>query len=140
MGRAGLALLFLGVASVPAWAEYDCAYDPARTHMSRIIAADSTGGPIYGQVVNVPSNKAHIRTLALREHEVVLSFDDGPLGANTTLVLDTLDKHCVKANFFSVGRMALSNPKLLQDELRRGHTVGSHTFTHPRAMDSHAAG
>ena len=42
MGRAILALLFLGAASVPAWADYDCAYDPARTHMSRIIAADST--------------------------------------------------------------------------------------------------
>ena len=133
--RACLALFFWGAAAVPALADYDCAYHPARTHLSRIVAADSTNGPIYGQVVNVAANKAQSRTLALRDHEIVLSFDDGPLGANTTLVLETLDRHCVKAIFFSVGRMALSNPKLIQEVERRGHTVGSHTFSHPRAMD-----
>ena len=95
---------------------------------------NSTHGPIYGTALNDVSNKAQSRTLNLREHEVVLTFDDGPLGANTQEVLDTLQKHCVKAIFFSVGRMAQENPKLLKEVDRRGHTIGSHTWSHPRAI------
>ena len=135
MMRIVLALLLLGAASCEAFAdEADCAYDPKLSHLSRIIAANSKNGPIYGTALNDPSNKAQSRTLNLRDHEVVLTFDDGPLGANTQTVLDTLQKHCVKATFFSVGRMAQENPKLLKEVDRRGHTIGSHTWSHPRAM------
>ncbi len=136
MRRILLALLCFGAASTRGLAsDYDCAYDPATTHLSRIVAADSVGGPIYGQALNDPADKSHLRTLDLRDHEVVLTFDDGPLGANTQLVLDTLQKHCVKATFFSVGRMAQANPKLLREIDSRGHTIGSHTWSHPRGMD-----
>ncbi len=136
MLRIVLAIIWLGAVSFHALAEeYDCAYDPKVSHLSRIVAADSTNGPVYGQALNDPADKSHERTLNLRDHELVLSFDDGPLGANTKLVLDTLQKHCVKAVFFSVGRMAMANPKLIQEVERRGHTVGSHTWSHPRAMD-----
>lgn len=136
MLRIVLALLSLGAASSQAGAtDYDCAYDPKVSHLSRIVAADSTNGPVYGQVLNAASNKSQSRTINLRDHELVLSFDDGPLGANTQTVLDTLQKHCVKAMFFSVGRMAQANPKLIQEVERKGHTVGTHTWSHPRAMD-----
>lgn len=136
MGR-GILTLLLAVAtySQAKAADYDCAYDPARTHLSRIIAADSTNGAIYGQVVNIKADRSKSRTLGLRDHEIVLTFDDGPLAANTNIVLQTLDKHCVKATFFSVGRMALSGPKVLQEIERKGHTIGTHTWSHPRAMD-----
>jgi peptidoglycan/xylan/chitin deacetylase (PgdA/CDA1 family) len=134
MLRIVLALVFLGAVPALAASDYDCAYDPKTTHLSRIVAADSVGGPIYGTALNDPANKSQTRTLNLRDHEIVLTFDDGPLGANTQLVLDTLDKHCVKATFFSVGRMALANPKLVQEEERRGHTVGTHTWSHPMGM------
>jgi peptidoglycan-N-acetylglucosamine deacetylase len=127
--------MVLGAVSSQALAEEsDCAYDPKTTRISRFVAADSTGGPIYGQALNDASNKAQSRTLNLRDREVILTFDDGPLGGNTQTVLDTLQKHCVKATFFSVGRMAQANPKLLQEVDRRGHTIGSHTWSHPRAM------
>jgi peptidoglycan/xylan/chitin deacetylase (PgdA/CDA1 family) len=133
--RVVLALLLLGAASCEAFAEdYDCAYDPKATHLSRIVAADSTNGPVYGQALNDSANKSQSRTLNLRDHEIVLTFDDGPLGGNTQLVLDALQKHCVKATFFSVGKMAQQNPKLLQEVDRRGHTIGSHTFSHPHAI------
>jgi peptidoglycan-N-acetylglucosamine deacetylase len=136
MLRIVLALLVIGAAGSKGWAgEYDCAYDPKTSHLSRIVAADSTGGPIYGTALNDSADRSHARTLDLHDHEVVLTFDDGPLGANTQTVLDTLEKHCVKATFFSVGRMALGNPKLIQEVERRGHTVGSHTWSHPRGMD-----
>ena len=136
MLRSVLALLVLGAASTQAAAsDYDCAYDPKSSHLSRIVAADSTGGPIYGTALNDPADKSQARTLNLRDRELVLTFDDGPLGANTQTVIDTLQKHCVKATFFSVGRMALGNPKLIQEVERRGHTVGAHTWSHPRGMD-----
>ena len=70
----------------------DCAYDPARTHLSRIIAADSMNGPIYGQIVNDAVNKSHERILALYSHEIVLTFDDGPAARYTSIILDTLDR------------------------------------------------
>ncbi len=106
--------------------------EPISQELSQL---NSTNGPFYGHVVNVAANKSQNRTLALKDHEVVLTFDDGPLGANTMSVLDTLDRHCMKATFFSVGRMALANPKLIQEVDKRGHTVGTHTWSHPRAMD-----
>lgn len=135
MLRTVLALLVLGTAAGQAAAsDYDCAYDPKTTHLSRIVAADSANGPLYGATMNDPDNHSHRRTLDLHDHEIVLTFDDGPLGANTQSILDTLQKHCVKAIFFSVGRMALGNPKLIQEVERRGHTVGTHTWSHPRAM------
>jgi len=131
-----LSLILLGAAASGALAsDNDCAYDPKTSSVARIIAADSAHGPVYGMALNAQSNRSYARTLNLRDREVVLTFDDGPLGANTQTVLDTLDKHCVKATFFSVGRMALANPKLLREYDRRGHTIGTHTFSHPRAMD-----
>ena len=133
--RIVLALLLFGAVLSDALAEEaDCAYDPKLSHLSRIVAADSMHGPIYGTALNDVSNKSQSRTLNLRDREVVLTFDDGPLAANTQTVLDTLQKHCVKATFFSVGRMAQENPKLLQEMDRKGHTIGSHTWSHPRAI------
>jgi peptidoglycan/xylan/chitin deacetylase (PgdA/CDA1 family) len=113
----------------------DCAYDPARTRLSRIIAPESTNGPIYGQMVHA-ADKPHMRTLALRDREVVLTFDDGPLPATTNVILDTLDRHCVKATFFPIGEMALLNSKTLQEIAKRGHTIGSHTWSHPLSIRS----
>ncbi len=135
MLRIVFALLVLGsVAARAAPSDYDCAYDPKATHLSRIVAADSTGAPVYGVTVNDADNKSQRRTLDLHDHELVLTFDDGPLGANTQSILDTLQKHCVKAIFFAVGKMAMAQPKLIQEMDRRGHTIGAHTWSHPRAM------
>ncbi len=58
MLRIVLALLVLGTAAAAhaAASDYDCAYDPKATHLSRIVAADSTGGPIYGVTINDAEN------------------------------------------------------------------------------------
>ncbi len=120
--------------SSAAWAA-DCAYDPETTGLSRIIAVDSNSGPVYGRVLNTKEVKPFSRSIALREKEVILTFDDGPLPPHTTTVLNTLDRHCVKATFFAVGRMAVSNARTLKDIDKRGHTIGTHTWSHPRAMD-----
>ncbi|MEW6436926.1 MAG: polysaccharide deacetylase family protein [Pseudomonadota bacterium] len=71
------------------------------------------------------------QTLALADHEVVLTFDDGPWPTTTPKVLDALDKECVKATFFLIGRNAQAYPALARREVAEGHTIGNHTFSHP---------
>ncbi len=70
-------------------------------------------------------------SLALDDHEVVFTFDDGPLPPATVVTLDALAAECVKATFFVVGTMAQNNPALVRRIVREGHTVGTHTYRHP---------
>ncbi len=70
-------------------------------------------------------------TLPLQDHEVVLTFDDGPLPPYTAKVLDALASECVKATFFLVGQMAETHPALVRREYQEGHTIGTHTQHHP---------
>ncbi|WP_273827979.1 polysaccharide deacetylase family protein, partial [Providencia rettgeri] len=67
----------------------------------------------------------------LEPKEVILTFDDGPLPAITRSVLDTLDQFCTKATFFEIGEMAIAYPSTVKSVLARGHTVGTHTWSHP---------
>jgi len=69
-------------------------------------------------------------TLPLQDHEVVLTFDDGPLPHKTSAVLDELARECVKATFFIIGRMAKQYPELVQRIHAEGHTIGTHTQNH----------
>lgn len=65
---------------------------------------------------------------------VALTFDDGP-DPNTTLeLLDLLTKYHAVATFFVTGKKALQYPELVKDIVRRGHTVGNHTFTHDNLL------
>jgi peptidoglycan-N-acetylglucosamine deacetylase len=105
----------------------DCADDPRTTGLSRTIAIDSTGGRQFGRL-------QYPDTAPLRAKEVVLTFDDGPSPVHTKVILDTLDKHCMKATFFTVGRMAIFSPKVLKLIARRGHTIATHTWSHPRDL------
>lgn len=69
--------------------------------------------------------------LGLRNKEVILTFDDGPKSSTTKRILRALSAECTKATFFVLGRMARSNPKLLQQIARSGHTIAQHTNDHP---------
>jgi peptidoglycan-N-acetylglucosamine deacetylase len=73
----------------------------------------------------------YAESLPLSDHEVVLTFDDGPLGSYTARILDALAAECVRATFFMVGRMAKADPQLVQRVAHEGHTIGSHTQNHP---------
>jgi peptidoglycan/xylan/chitin deacetylase (PgdA/CDA1 family) len=61
---------------------------------------------------------------------LALTYDDGPNTAWTPALLDLLDRHEVRATFFSVGRYAREQPDLLREVAARGHAVGNHTYTH----------
>jgi peptidoglycan/xylan/chitin deacetylase (PgdA/CDA1 family) len=73
--------------------------------------------------------------LPLKDHEVVLTFDDGPLPPYTNAILDTLASQCVKASYFLVGQMARSYPYLVRRIYNAGHTVGTHSLDHPLAFE-----
>lgn len=87
--------------------------------------------------------KSYPRSLALEDHEIVLTFDDGPSAHTTPKILDALAAECVKATFFLVGRNAEALPAIVRREVAEGHTVGHHTFSHPaqtlRQMSQKAA-
>jgi peptidoglycan-N-acetylglucosamine deacetylase len=97
---------------------------PDALGVSRTLEIGSSGGLQIGL-------KTYPRSLALADHEIVLTFDDGPAAATTPKVLDALAKECVKATFFLVGRNAETFPDLVKREVAEGHTVAHHTFTHP---------
>jgi peptidoglycan/xylan/chitin deacetylase (PgdA/CDA1 family) len=73
----------------------------------------------------------YAETLPLRDKEVVLTFDDGPLPPYTSRVLETLASECVKATFFMVGRQARNYPSLVRRVYDEGHTVANHSQNHP---------
>jgi peptidoglycan/xylan/chitin deacetylase (PgdA/CDA1 family) len=92
--------------------------------VSRTITLDTQGGKLYGGLQYGSSD-------LLRDGEVVLTFDDGPLRRYTRMVLEALEAHCTKGTFFMVGRMAVSDPAMVREVEAAGHTIASHTWSHP---------
>jgi peptidoglycan-N-acetylglucosamine deacetylase len=70
-------------------------------------------------------------SLPLGDHEVVLTFDDGPLPPYTNRILETLASECLKATFFMVGRMVRGYPALVRRIYNEGHTIANHSQNHP---------
>jgi peptidoglycan/xylan/chitin deacetylase (PgdA/CDA1 family) len=90
---------------------------------SRVLAVDAAIFPRVGL-------KSFPQTLPLRDHEVVLTFDDGPWPATTPKVLAALEHECVRATFFVIGKPASEHPELVRKTAALGHTIGHHTWTH----------
>ena len=109
-------------ASTPALAQ-DCPGNPNAIGVSRTVQIDTTGGPAFG----FAQYKVHD---FLQDKEVILTFDDGPQAKLTDRVLAALKRHCTKATFFSIGKMALGLPEIIRRVHAAGHTVGSHTWSH----------
>jgi peptidoglycan-N-acetylglucosamine deacetylase len=70
-------------------------------------------------------------TLPLADHEVVITFDDGPLPPWSDRALDILKAQCVKVTYFIVGEMAHYYPDVVRREYEAGDTIGTHSMTHP---------
>src|ERR1700730_15558736 len=90
---------------------------------SRVLGVDAANTPRIGL-------KSFPQTLPLRDHEVVLTFDDGPWPPTTPKVLATLSKQCVLATFFLIGRPALEYPTMVRRIAAEGHSIGTHTWSH----------
>lgn len=102
----------------------DCPGNADALGTSRTIVVDPTEHPRIGTM-------QYAETLPLRDHEVVLTFDDGPLPRHSLDVLNILDAQCVKSTFFIVGRMAKQFPQELRRIHESGHTIGTHSENHP---------
>lgn len=102
----------------------ECPGNPDALGTSRTIVVDPTEHPRLGSM-------QYHETLPLEDHEVVLTFDDGPLPPRTTHVLETLRHECVKATFFLIGKMAAAHPDWVRQIRDDGHTVGTHSNSHP---------
>ena len=74
--------------------------------------------------------KSFPQTLPLEDHEVVLTFDDGPWPATDQKILPALAQECVRATFFLIGKPASEHPELVRKMAAAGHTIGYHTWAH----------
>lgn len=81
--------------------------------------------------VNVTTQPASaVQTGAATSQPVVyLTFDDGP-SRLTQQYLDILKKHDIPATFFLIGQQVEEMPEVVERELKEGHEVGVHTYTH----------
>ncbi len=106
----------------------DCPGHPNALGTSRTLVVDPRAHPLIGTM-------QYRETLPLADHEIVLTFDDGPLPRNSNQVLDILAAQCVKATFFTIGNMARAYPEGVRKLLAAGHTIGTHSQTHPLTMN-----
>jgi peptidoglycan-N-acetylglucosamine deacetylase len=106
----------------------DCPGHPDAIGTSRVITIDPSEYQRLGTL-------NYQQTLPLADHEVVLTFDDGPISPYSNQVLDILASQCVKGLFFLVGEMAKAYPAVVRRIHDEGHTIGSHSQDHPLRFD-----
>ena len=105
-----------------------CPGNPAALGTARTITVDPATPIAVGL-------KTYPRTIDLADHEVILTFDDGPSPKTTPRVLAALEHECVRATFFLIGRNAAGAPGLVKRELADGDTVGHHSWSHPAVTE-----
>lgn len=106
------------------------------------------GGKGFGTLAGRTLSVSSISEINLRDKEVVLTFDDGPMPGKTDRVLEILSRYGVKATFLMVGQMAKSYPAVAARVVNHGHSIGGHTYNHAnlanagnsRALDDIATG
>jgi len=62
---------------------------------------------------------------------IALTFDDGPSAKLTPKLLDLLAAHHIKATFFLIGENASEYRDLVAREIKDGHEVANHSWSHP---------
>lgn len=64
--------------------------------------------------------------------KVAITFDDGPNGATTPVLLDGLKERGVRATFFVVGENIEkgANRDMIERMYEEGHLIGNHTYSH----------
>jgi len=119
--------LFICIGAQPASAA-DCPGHPDALGTARTLVVDPREHPRIGIM-------QYAETLPLEDHEVVLTFDDGPLPRNSNQILEILAAECVKATFFTIGRMAQAYPEGVRKLRDAGHSIGTHSQNHPLSMN-----
>src|ERR1700694_2177161 len=123
-----ICLGLVGCITVQTASAADCPGHPDALGTSRTLVVDPREHPRIGTM-------QYAETLPLEDHEVVLTFDDGPLPRNSNQVLEILAAQCVKATFFTIGRMASASPEGVRKLAAARHSIGTHTQNHPLTMN-----
>ncbi|HEY2752559.1 glycosyltransferase, partial [Phenylobacterium sp.] len=97
----------------------------------RSLEIDSDTGLVSGENYEVMPTSYVIQRYGYHPGSVAITFDDGPDGRWTPKILDILKEKNAKATFFVIGKNMAAKPGLVAREVREGHDVGSHTWTHP---------
>jgi peptidoglycan/xylan/chitin deacetylase (PgdA/CDA1 family) len=126
--RTALAALIVSAVTGASAMAADCPGNANALGTSRTLVVDPTEHPRIGTM-------QYPETLPLQDHEVVLTFDDGPLPKHSKPVLDMLNAECIKATFFIIGSMAHDFPAALRETAASGHTIGTHSENHILKMD-----
>jgi cellulose synthase/poly-beta-1,6-N-acetylglucosamine synthase-like glycosyltransferase/peptidoglycan/xylan/chitin deacetylase (PgdA/CDA1 family)/spore germination protein YaaH len=102
---------------------------------ARHVVTDTAGVITAATTDSVPAQWLVERTGA-QDHEVALTFDDGPSAKWTPAILDTLRSRGVNATFFMIGDEVIGNYGLTRRVLADGNEIGNHTFSHPNMAET----
>lgn len=67
----------------------------------------------------------------VQQKYVALTFDDGPHGVLTPLLLDKLNVTNTKVTFFVMGIKVVIHPDIVKRAVQEGHEIGNHVWDHP---------
>ena len=104
--------------------------DESRSDGRRNLAVDPEGY-LTAKYVKFPEFPTLYHQGEGGEHQVAITFDDGPDPRWTPKILDILKAANVKAAFFLVGVNAEHHPGLVRRIVNEGHEIGNHTYYHP---------
>src|SRR5436190_11154671 len=104
--------------------------DETRTDGLRKLAVDADGY-LTAKYVKFAEFPTLYHQGAGGEHQVAITFDDGPDPRWTPKILDILKAANVTATFFLVGVNAERYPGLVRRIVNEGHEIGNHTYYHP---------
>jgi peptidoglycan/xylan/chitin deacetylase (PgdA/CDA1 family) len=129
-----MALMLAGCAKPPSsQPQLVSAYQPEPSlRTANVVPAAIVTHPAFhtGSLAGRTLSVASADEIVLRPGEVVLTFDDGPRPGKTEAILAALDQFGVKATFLMLGEAAARHPALARAVAARGHTVGTHTYSH----------
>ena len=97
----------------------------------RSFSLNATSGLIESEHYDVMPTSYVLTRYGAHPGLVALTFDDGPDPRWTPKILDILKAKHAPATFFVIGQNMQTWPGLVRREVREGHVVGGHTWTHP---------
>lgn len=128
---ASLLGIFAGLGLATSATAADCPGHPDAIGTSRVLVVDPREHPRIGAM-------QYKETLPLHDHEIVLTFDDGPVPKYSNQVLQILADQCAKATFFTIGQQAKSSPEGVRKLAAAGQTIGTHSWDHPLTFNKMA--
>ncbi len=98
---------------------------------SAAAASAIAGGLTYATVAPASQLFGCVLVAGNDPSQIALTYDDGPNPTATPKLLEVLARQNVHATFFLIGNYVKLAPALTREIASAGHTIGSHTMSHP---------